>query len=174
MKKLATRAFGLAILTSIGLSLGGCLQPLYGPQLQGRAGTPLSAISVEPIDGFIGHELKNQLDFALTGGVPAPQKFRLRINTRQAIGGTIVDVQTGRAQTATLTVTADYVLEDAATGDPISRGSVLGSASFDRTQQRFASVRAGRDAETRAARMITDILRARLAAALLVHADGRA
>jgi LPS-assembly lipoprotein len=46
----------------------------------------------------------------------------------------------------------------------------VGSASYDRFPQRFASVRAARDAEIRVAKLLADQIRTRVAAHLATRA----
>ena len=48
----------------------------------------------------------------------------------------------------------------------LASGTAKGAASYDRFQQRFASVRAARDGEIRIAKMISSEIKTRLAAAL--------
>ena len=55
-------------------------------------------------------------------------------------------------------------------GDAILTGSAFASASSDRSPQRFAAVRAARDAEIRAARQLAELIRTRVAAGLAAKA----
>lgn len=66
-----------------------------------------------------------------------------------------------------VTVTAVYELKDIATGASIKRGTSRGTASYDRSNQQFANERARLDAQDRAARIIADDIRLRLASTLL-------
>lgn len=163
------RACAALVLLALPL-LAGCFQPVHAPQLGPAPLVPLRAIAVQPLQGFLGHELKTQLDFLLTGGDPLPERYRLKLSATESITGAVVDVQTGRAQVATLVANVAYVLEDISTGAVVTSGTVQGTASYDRTQQRFASLRANRDAQTRIARMVAELLRARLLAALASRA----
>jgi LPS-assembly lipoprotein len=65
-----------------------------------------------------------------------------------------------------LIVDADYRLLPIAGGAPAASGVAFVTASYDRTSQRFANLRAARDAEIRSARSLADQIRTRLAADL--------
>lgn len=163
-RSLARRA---VILMMLATSLSGCFRPLYGPETSaGGLSSQLAAVTVPQISGFLGHEIKTQLDFALTGGNALPPKYRLTVAPTESRGGAVVDSTTGQAQTINLVVNAVWSLVEVSSGRQIASGSVQGSATYDRTRERFASIRANRDAEIRAVRMIVDVLRGRIAAAL--------
>ena len=55
------------------------------------------------------------------------------------------------------------------TAQQVTTGAATSVASYDRSQQRFANVRAARDAEIRAATVLADQIRTRLGIALLDH-----
>ena len=59
-----------------------------------------------------------------------------------------------------------FRLVDQASGEEVFKGNAFADASFDRSNQRFANVRAERDAENRAAAVITADIRTRIAAFL--------
>jgi LPS-assembly lipoprotein len=63
----------------------------------------------------------------------------------------------------TVTLTADYVLTRKADGEVVATGRRQVSASFDRARQEFATLRAERDAQDRAARELAELLRLALA-----------
>jgi LPS-assembly lipoprotein len=71
----------------------------------------------------------------------------------------------GRAAAATLVANATYTLT-ALDGRPITTGGASASASYDRYIQRFANVRASRDAEIRIARLLAEQIKTRLSAVL--------
>jgi LPS-assembly lipoprotein len=165
------RAFMLA---ALGVTLAGCVQPLYGPGLggQGGVGARLGEIEVSAISGRFGHYLRTDLQFALGGGSisPAP-KYRLDVSAAPQTRVAVVDRYLAQADSASLLVNANYVLVRLSDGAEVTKGAVAGSASFERTNQRFATVKASQDAEERAARLISELIRTRLAAAF---ADGSA
>lgn len=166
------RLVGISGTILLSLALAGCFRPLYGPSVSGPAvGATLAAIDVAPIADRLGQErvgyyLQQELRFDLDGGVPVEKRYRLELSVSQAITSPIVDTATGRADSATLTSTVGYVLKPIGGEGTITQGTAVASATYDRNPQRFASVRAARDAEIRAAKTIADQIRIRLATAL--------
>ncbi len=151
------------------LFLAGCnFQPLYGERAGGGSvRDDLAAIAVEVQDTRLGQEIYNGLVFAFTGGgAPAPPRYTLDLT----ISRTLVDVGilqiSGTPQTRTLKVTVSFRLIDQASGEEVFAGRTFADASFDRSNQRFANVRAERDAENRAAAVISSDIRTRVAAFL--------
>ena len=167
----------LAALLILPFGLGGCLAPMYGKFAEGGPGlqSELQAIAIEPIPERIGHYLGDDLVFDLngTGSHPSP-RYRLFVTLNEATQTPLIDTVSGRASSATVVVNAEYRLENFATGLLVTRGSVFVFKSYDRTSQRFADVRAARDAEIRDAKQLSNLLRLRLAAALAEHRLGEA
>jgi LPS-assembly lipoprotein len=168
------RRLGLVLLAAPLLS--GCFQPLYGDvKVTNRpaASDKLGMVEVVPIDApqgrpeaRIGVELRNALLFDLTGGAgPSSPAYRLKINlttTRQHI---IVDIRTVRPDIENYGIDATYSLIEIATGKVVLTGQTFARVSYDipGQQQRFARARGLRDAENRAARVIAEQIRSRLA-----------
>jgi len=150
-----------------GLALSGCLQPLYGPlSASGDVAGQLQEIAVDPIPNRLGHYLGNELIFALNGtGSQVPPKYRLVVTLRENVQTPLIDTVTGYASAATVVVNADYRLIPAQGGEPIVKGTAMAVATYDRTSQRFANIRASRDAEIRDAKTLADQIRTRIAAA---------
>ncbi|WOJ89187.1 LPS assembly lipoprotein LptE [Methylocapsa polymorpha] len=149
-----------------GLVLAGCFQPLYGPlSADGDIAGELQAIAIDPMPERLGHYLGNELIFALNGtGSKVTPKYRLAINLRENAQTPLFDTVTGYPSAATIIVSADYRLLPAQGGEPIMRGTVTTIASYDRTSQRFANIRAARDAEIRDAKSLADQIRTQIAA----------
>ena len=59
---------------------------------------------------------------------------------------------------------ATYVLSDRATDKTLTTGRSFASASYDFSTQRFANLRAKRDAEERVAKTVADDIQSRIAA----------
>jgi LPS-assembly lipoprotein len=154
----------------------GCFQPLYSEQpLPGGPGVAaaLNAVDILQIDAATGTEdariaveVRNDLLFNLQGGSGGGSpthalKIRL-IPSRYPI---IQDFQTARASSELYSITATYVLTDLRTGKVALNDTTVAKVSFDipGEQQRFAKARALRDAENRAAQVIADNIRSRLA-----------
>jgi LPS-assembly lipoprotein len=170
------RIVRVAAVAALTLSLAACFRPLYGTSASG-ANVPalLASVEVAAIDvpvelERVSHYLRSELIFDLDGsGTPAPKRYKLVVNYSQSIATPIVDTASGRALSATITGNAAYTLTTA-DGTPVTKGNAVSSASYDRFPQRFASVRAGRDAEIRVAKLLADQIRTQLAAFLATRA----
>jgi len=163
------------VLAAAGL-LAGCFQPLYGERsLTAGPGMrdKMSAVDVMPIDApngrpeaRIGVELRNALLFDINGGAePASPTHRLKIkltSTRQSV---IVDIYSSRPDVENYGLDVTYSLIDIASGKVVVEGQTFARVSYDipGQQQRFARARGLRDAENRAAKVIADQIRSRLA-----------
>lgn len=156
---------------ALGLLVSGCVRPLYGEMSASNSVRPeLSAVNVKPIQDVVGHYLREELIFDLTGGAPdsnlGPIKYQLTITTSDQTLAAAVDASetTGsRSDAASVQVSAKYTLTDLK-GNKITEGSVSASGSIDRLTQRFAALRAVRDAKIRVAKTLADMIHTRLAA----------
>lgn len=170
------RCVGLVPALALAALVGGCFQPLYGdrtvvggPGLKER----MNAVSVRQIvapngspQTRIAVELRNDLIFDLTGGsggVPATHELVVQLSTQNQ--QVIVDITTARADVQQFGINANYTLVEKATGKPVVKGETFARVSYDNPgqAQRFANARGLRDAENRAARVISDAIKARLA-----------
>jgi len=165
---------GLAMLCA-GL-VGGCFQPLYGQR--STTGGPsivsqLAAVEVQPIDAAngtpeqrLGIEVRNALIYDLTGGSgAAPSTHKLKIQLSASRQQVIVDITTARPDVENYGIDATYTLTDVATGQIVLTGRTFSRVSYDipGQQQRFARQRGLRDAENRAASVIAQNIKSRLA-----------
>lgn len=157
----------LATIVSAALPLGGCLQPMYG---QFSAGGPdvaqeMKLIAIDPIPDQFGHYLGDDLIFALngTGSHPIP-KYRLFITYTESSQTPLNDTVTGRPSSNTVVINATYRLVRIDTNTELTKGRAFVFKSYDRTSQRFANIRASRDAEIRDAKVLSDELATRIAA----------
>lgn len=168
---------GLAL--GVALVAGACLRPLYG-QNTGAPGAPptgavLATIEVEPATNRIDQQVRNQLIFAFTGGgnAPAPM-YRLRFTTVEQIQSAVVDPFTSRPTTETYGLNATYTVTlvdppkpvAGVPARPVMTGEAFARASYDRSRQRYASLRARRDAEDRAADVVAQQIVTQVAARL--------
>jgi LPS-assembly lipoprotein len=156
--------FGLGM----SLALSGCFQPLYGSLAAGGdVAGELQSIKVDPIPGRTGHYLGNELIFALNGtGSQVPAKYRLAVTTSENVQTPLLDTVSGYPTAGNVVVNAEYKLLPMRSDAPITKGKVTALESYDRTSQRFANLRAARDAEIRGAKVLADQIRNRIAAAL--------
>ena len=159
----------LGAIAFMAVGLCGCFQPLYGPTASGASMQDvLAAIEVAPAgQDRLSHYLRSELVFDLDGsGQPRPKRYKLAVGATERVSTPIVDTVTGRAQSATLIADAAYSLTTLDGTRVIASGKATASASYDRYPQRFANVRAARDAEIRVAKLLSEQIRTRLAAAL--------
>jgi len=166
--RISRRLLSAAGICLLAVGLTGCFRPLYGdPALTGGStggAAALSTISVEPIEGFLGHELRNELAFELTGGeAPADLRYRLVVVPLRTQQGAVVDTLLGRSESVTNALTAQYKLFPVGQTKEVTGGRVIASVSYDRTQQRFAGVRAERDSLQRGAKVLAEQIRTQLA-----------
>jgi len=170
------RLFRAIAALAIAALAGGCFQPLYGEQ--SPTGGPvlrdqLSAVDVLQIaapkgtdEARIAVEIRDALLYDFTGGgYSAPPTHRLKISIASTRVSIIVDVNTSRPDVENYGLNASYTLTEIATGKTVVTGSTLARVSYDipGQEQRFARVRGLRDAELRAAKVIADNVRSRLA-----------
>lgn len=165
-----------AIVLMAGLA-GGCFQPMYSER--GSAGGESSmALALASVDvpeirtpqgtriARVSVELRNNVIFALTGGrgMTAPT-HRLTITMSGAQQQLIVDINTGRADIKNYNLTATYTLSDIATGRTVVNGTTSTPVTYNipGQQQRFVGERGLRDAENRAALVVAEQIRNRLA-----------
>lgn len=161
--------FRLLIALASGLFLSGCIQPLYGSLAAGGGDVAgeLQQIKVDPIPGRTGHYLGDELIFALNGtGAQIPPKYHLTVALVESVQTPLLDTVTGFPTAANIIVNAEYKLLAPGSEAPVTAGKVTALEGYDRTSQRFANLRAARDAEIRGAKTLADQIRIRLAAAL--------
>lgn len=162
--------FGLA--AGLSLTLAGCFRPVYGDQ--GYAASPsqkgdapvavnLKRIDVKAIEGRVGGKMRNELIFLLRGGDAAgPIAYRLDITIGEGDQEPIVDPFTGQPEVRSVSLSAEYELKPAGRLDPLIKGQEFATASYNYTLQRFANIRAERDAQDRAATQIAEKIRTRM------------
>jgi len=167
-----TRIF--AVLALAGLTAG-CFQPLYGDKTAGGAGldNKLAGVDVQPIitpNGTplarIGVNVRNDLVYDLTGGggqASLTHRLTIKLNATQL--QVIVDINTARPDVQNFGIDASYTLTDIRTGKTVITGQTFSRVSYNipGQQQRFAGARGMRDAENRAAKVIADNIKSRLA-----------
>jgi LPS-assembly lipoprotein len=166
----------LGVVCGAGAMVAGCFQPLYGDvsltsspgvaaamatvdvdQIAAPNGSPLSRLAVE---------VRNKLLFGLTGGgAAAPPAYRLNITISSSNLSVIVDINSGRPDSENYALNATYTLKDVKTGKPVLTSQTFARVTYDipGQAQRFARARGLRDAEDRAAQLIADNIRSRLA-----------
>jgi LPS-assembly lipoprotein len=168
-------AFGLAGLCA------GCFQPLYGsnsPVNGASVKDQLASVAVQEVEApngtaiaRLGVEVRNSLIFDFTGGAgkAVNPTHVLKINMAQTRQQVIVDTTTARPDVENYGIDATYTLTDIAAKKIVVTGRTFSRVSFDipGQQQRFAGARGLRDAENRAAQVVADQIKQRLASYFL-------
>lgn len=165
----------------IALAGAGCtVRPLYSdPALTPSgetASAALASVRVRPAKTRYGQEVRNQLIFLLSGGSgpPATPAYELELGvvalreTSASIPRTTLE---NEPSAGSVTVRSSYTLTDVATGKRIAAGTRQVTAQYDISRQEFASYRAQRDAENRAARELAELLKLAIAQDL-AHPEG--
>jgi LPS-assembly lipoprotein len=156
--------------------LAGCFQPIYADRsLTGGTGPNLREamrdVEIAAVEGRIGQEIRNDIIFELSGGEGNPAGAPFRMNLRIATNSynAIIDAQSGLPQTESVSLDVTYKLQDVANDKIVLTDKAIARVSIDRTQQRYARVRAVRDAENRAAKVVAEQIRARVASFFLLR-----
>ena len=155
-----------AFLAMMLFGLGGCLQPMY-TTVGGNLGAELRAVAVDPVPERLGYYLHDQLVTNLNGtGARVDPKYRLVVTPHERVQSALVDITTQRPQNGNVVTDVDYKLFPIGSDAPIATGTVTSSAAYDRSEQRFANIRASQDAEKRDAKTVADQITTRVAAAI--------
>lgn len=168
---LPRRTLLAAVLAAAALA-GGCFQPLYSENTTSTVGgsvkSAMRGIEIPEIKGLMGHYFRNEMVFELDGGgaPDAQKKLKLDANFSEAVEVITVDYAAGRADSAVLVATVTWKVTRIGTGEVVSSGTNSVRAPYERSSQRFASVRAARDAQIRAAKNLATIVRGQIAADL--------
>jgi LPS-assembly lipoprotein len=157
-------------------STAACFQPMYASSTV--TGSPavrdaLSSVAVKQIaapngtpEARLAVELRNQLIFEMTGGSGTNSPtHELTVSMTSDRTSVIVDLTSQRPDVENFGVDVIYELKELATGKTVVRSSSFTRVSYDNpgSEQRFARQRGLRDAENRAAKVVADHIRNRLA-----------
>lgn len=169
-----TSLLRLAAVGALALGLAGCFRPVYGggsaPSVVAKTpgadvASEMRSVEIKPLEGRVGGKLRNELIFLLRGGgEAAPNAYRISIKLVEYGQSAVVDPLADIPETRTVSLTADYEMTRAGTLDPIMTGHTVATATYFSGLQRFANVRAARDAQDRAATQLAERIRSRLQA----------
>ena len=166
----------VAAVVALGALNAACFQPLYASRsVSGGTplGTQMAQVQVEHVDApngtpesRIAVELQNALDFEMNGGgglISPTHTLKVRMTVGRS--SIITDVTTGRVLSEITGIDSTFTLTELATGKAVMTGRTFARVSSDYPgqQQRFARVRARLDAENRAAKVIAENVRTRVA-----------
>jgi LPS-assembly lipoprotein len=179
-RQMARHIARLAVVLAAASVTAGCFQPLYGDH--GSPGSEtvrdkLAAIDIPPIKAPNGSPvqriavgLHNALQYDLNGagGANAPT-HRLVVNVSTTQWTVTIDPTSGRPSAQIDSVIAGYQLIEIATGKTVVNDSTYAHVDYDvpGVEQRFAKLRAQRDAEDHAVEMVAQAIRNRLASYLV-------
>ncbi len=157
------------LLCVAGLALSACgFTPMYAAP---GVSPGMSSIQVVAPEGRVGYLLRESLDDALAhrpGETPAYRLELVMDQTRDPLGLRIDDV----AKRYQVTLTVNYVLTDAATGQVALRGVATSFVSYDAANQPYASIAARQDVQQRAANDVARKIRMDLATWFLARSRG--
>jgi len=164
----------VAVIAATGLVAGCNFRPLYGTMSNGKAvSRELRGIELAPMDTRVGQRLYNNLIFGFNGGGDEGiKRYDLRIILTQTDTEVSVEKFTDVPAAQLLALTASFTLTDRESGKTLMTGQSFANASYDISTQRFANIRAKRNAEDRAAMVIADDIRIRIAAHFISTGDG--
>ena len=159
------RVFAAVFVLALAAPLAGCIQPLYGPNLEGTSNAAeLRAVEVDEIPERIGHYVRNELIYGFNGtGAQVTPRYRLKVKLSERVQTPIYNTTTSFSTSATVVVDANYSLMTLPDNVEIAKGVAQALASYDRFTARFTNIRAARDAELRDAKVIADSIRTRIA-----------
>lgn len=157
------RQWRYLLIGGVALGLAGCFTPVYAPTASAPGGVAeqlkqidVGTVRVSGGGEVMAHELRSELIFALDGERTETVEKRYRITAVIAAqrSSPIISTATGRAAAGAISANVTWQIEDLETERIVLAGSQRGEASYDRTDQRFAALRARREAEQRLARQL--------------------
>lgn len=166
-RRLRRRTLLVATLLVAATNLSACqVRPLYSSN--GQTAEALKSIEISEARDRVEQEVRNSLIFLLGGGAGEPNNpaYRLELTVTNRLIGVLFDSSTDLAAAGRVEVKADFNLIEIATGKTIRSGNRAAVALVDLPNQEYAKLRAVRDAESRAARELAEIIRADLSAAV--------
>lgn len=165
----------LGVTLALAAPVAGCFQPLYGARTSdgSTVADQLRLVEVVPIratngtpEAALATELRNVLIFDLGGGAAAgPPTHKLTLQIASIQQQVIVDVTTARPDVEQAGINTSFSLTEISSGKIVLTGQTFSRVSYDNPgqEQRFARARGRRDAEIRAAKVISENIRSRLA-----------
>lgn len=157
----------LAAALFVAAGLSGCFQPMYGEVAHPGLVEDVRAIEVAPVNTRFGHYFTEDLRTELNGtGQTTTAKYRLTVKLTTGVQTPTVNTEINVASSATVMGDADFALVRLSDNKEIFRDRATAAAAYDRTTQRYASMRAARDAELRLSRALAQEVAARVVAKL--------
>ncbi|MCM5554770.1 LPS assembly lipoprotein LptE [Pleomorphomonas sp. NRK KF1] len=165
---------GVLLLAAAGFLAACQVRPVYAPAGSAVAGnnpamvTELASIAIKGQTERVAQALINELIFQLRGGGALVEpKYRLDLILTTRVSDLAIRAREDIPVAKLVSLTATYTLTEVATSRVVTSDNVYATSSFDVSSQRYANVRAQRDAEDRAARAAAADIRLRLSSALI-------
>ena len=150
------------------LPVAGCFRPLYGTRVLPGDETMLESLSTIAVDSTGGRQarfFRNELLFLLRGGKAGLNPvYRLEHQLTPRVSSISLQIASDVPRSFILNLTVSYALWDIDKNRVVLHGTSFSEASFSYANQRFANSRAYIDAQQRAAKVIADEVRLRIAA----------
>lgn len=146
------------------------VRPLYlDTAATGGAVSPtedLRAIAIDQPRDRVQQVLRNELLFLFNGqgGGNTSDKYRLRILSTFSTNDLAVELEEDLPAAVLVTLAVTFILSERETDETLLTGTSTSTASYDFSSQRFANVRAERNALDRAATSNAEMINARIAA----------
>ncbi len=161
---------GLVAVGCAGL-ISGCtsVQPLYG-SIDGKPNgvqAHMRQVDLDVAKSRLSQVIRNELVFGMYGGEGSPDpkpvyRLSVRVNDSNVPVGIEKFVDLPAAYLEQLN--ASFTLVEIATQKTVLTGTSFANAAYDFSNQRFANIRAQRDAQNRAGAVIADDIHTKLAA----------
>ena len=158
---------GLCLLVATAPALTACgadgFKPLYGATASGvGVEQRLAKVDFSPIPGRVGQRIRNELVFQTAGGHPEGPSHRLEVVIKETLTSTLVRID-GESLSQIYSIEASFRLINVNTKAVMFQGTSNARAGFERFQSVYSNVRAREDAENRAAKVIAEDIKIRLA-----------
>jgi len=158
----------------LGFGVSGCgFHPMYATTpTGGNLNDVMKTVQIAPIPSRTGQRLRNELIFgAYGGGESSAAVYRLEIALRESVRNTLV-TNTGAPTGQILQLDAEFRVVRIKDNETLFKGFSTSEAAYDLTGMSgttgsvYGDTRAVLDAENRAARILADTLKTRVAAFL--------
>ena len=148
----------LVVVAAVCLAATGCgFSPIYAEKNLGAeagdVGSRLASVSVNVVEGRVGHELRRHLQRALSGRGGAAA-FDLSITLEQSRTPLLIQADDSITR-FNLSLGASFVLKDRASGLTVYQGQARSIGIYNVVDSYVATVMAERDAEDRAAESLS-------------------
>lgn len=156
-----------SLLIGAALLLAGCqARPLY-QDANGETRGALAAIAYSEARSRVGLETRNRLIFLASGGreTKTPE-YRLDLVVSGGVEGVLLEEGADTPNAGRAAIVGTYTLKRISDDTVLKTGRRTAVALFDYPRQEFAKLRSVRDAETRAARELAELIYADLTMAL--------